>query len=101
MAQFHKACKHNILLSTEQSCSEETGSQPTFHKVDAVATGAPSFFAQQRKCLAAFSFFLRVLRILFPKALLKPVTPGFTTTWKDPYLTLPFFWEMSFRHFSL
>ena len=38
-AQFHKACKHTNLLSTEQFRLRETGYQPKIHKFYIVATG--------------------------------------------------------------
>ncbi len=40
-AQFHKACKHKILLSTDKSCLAELGYQPTLHKVNIVSAGTP------------------------------------------------------------
>ncbi len=43
-AQFHKTCKHKILLSTDKLCLAETGYQQTFHKVYIVVTGAPLTF---------------------------------------------------------
>ncbi len=40
-AQFHKACKHKNLLSTEKYCLAKTGYLPTLHEVNIVATGTP------------------------------------------------------------
>ena len=72
-AQFHKACKHRNLLSTEKYCLKETCYQPTLHWVYIGVTGAPLNFRLSKEFVKQY-FLLNSYMKLGPG----PHTPLFT-----------------------